>query len=314
MFVADNSLRVVQSKDAEKKQKVRIRRGESKSDSELRKLKKENARLQEELSMTQQTPREEVTCKGEIVDARKRVVQLRLTYNEHVSRRMLKDKQLAKMDNKVQTINMELGEGEGDSPSPSSKGGHSPASSMQSLSKMTETVQEEHERLKNLLQDTDKSMIDLECFQIMLQYVVHFPLASPSLFFGERRSFPEKLRKTVLNDENHTHTPRQEQATDSLSLLLFLLCCAFGTLTRFKMRQYMSTQSGMESQYKSLRKELNILDRQIHEIELKIRTLEHGELAAAAKAQDIVGDIKKYDAVPFATLSPPPFPLSIFDE
>ena len=243
----------------EKKQKARFKRNESKNDSELRKLKKENARLQEELSLTQQTPREEVTCKGEITGARKRVVQLRLMFNSQVSERMLKDKQLVNLRDKVTTINMELGEGSNGkvsaASSPRAAGGsgsglNTPvasiashastpdkevnltSSSLQSLSKMTTRVQQEHERLKGLLVDTDNNITEIECYQLMLQH---------------------------------------------------------------RKRQYMLTQSGMESQYKSLRKQLNILDRQHHEIELNVRTLEHGEVTAITKAEDILKEIKKYE-------------------
>ena len=220
------------AQNEQKKQKARFKRNESKSDSELRKLKKENARLQEELSMTQQTPREEVTCKGEISDARKRVVQLRLMYNAGVSERMLKDKQLINLSNKVNTINMELGS-ENSVGSPASGAGvGSPGSSLQSLAKLTTFVEEEHKRLKKLLVDTDKKITEMECFQMMLQY---------------------------------------------------------------RKKQYILTQNGMESQYKSLRKSLNILDKQHHEIELNVRTLEHGEIAALGKAEDIILEIKKYE-------------------
>ena len=195
----------------------------------MRKLKKENARLQEELSMTQQTPREEVTCKGEITDSRKKVVQLRLMFNSQVSERMLKEKQLINLSNKVQTINMELGEDP--NLTPTSNRVDTPSSSMKSLMKMTAKIEQEHERLKGLLIDTDENITDLECYTLMLQH---------------------------------------------------------------RKRQYMLKQNSMESQYSSLRKQLNILDRQHHEIKLNVRTLEHGEITASAKAEDIMGEIHKY--------------------
>ncbi|QDZ24062.1 hypothetical protein HOP50_12g65980 [Chloropicon primus] len=224
--ITENYNKYQQSKTDEKKKGRK--RHESKNDSELRKLKKENARLQEELSMTQQTPREEVTCKDEIVDARKRVVQLRLNFNSIVSERKLKDKQLINLTDKVHTINMELGENEGKG----SSAVNSPASSLKSLTKMTATVQEEHERLKGRLVQTNNSIMESECYELMLQY---------------------------------------------------------------RKKQYMLTQNGMESQYLNLRQQLNILEKQHHEIELNVRTLEHGEITAVVKAEDIMRDIKKYE-------------------
>ena len=182
--------------------------------------------------MTQQTPREEVTCKDEIVDARKRVVRLRLALNSNVSERKLKEKQLANLSDRIRTISMELGE----SVTPTGRGNtsnvSSPGSSLKSLNKMTATVQQEHERLRRLLVDTDNSITETECYQVML---------------------------------NH------------------------------RKRHYMLSQTGMESQYSNLRKQLNILERQHHEIELNVRTLEHGEITAMAKAEDILKDIKKYE-------------------
>ena len=226
--------------------RLRPKRNETKSESELRKLKKENARLQEVLSTTQQTPREEVTCKEEIEVARKDVVQLKLAYNQAAAERQKKEKQLNQIKEKMLTIGLELGnDSETSSPTQSPAKAKAPASAAASPAKLTD----EHS-VASLKSDDGGILAILE----------------------HRDRLLEELKELVTGTTNAGFMHQQ---------LMYML------------HRHSNRKAGMGSQYSSLRKELSILGRQQHDIELNIRTLEHAQIATREKIGDVLDEIRK---------------------